>query len=127
MSSHEIIENLDYWLSSFSENNSNNICSLYDEQASLWGTLSPVKRDSPALIKDYFDQIFKYPNRYVKVVDSSIRIFGNIAICSGVYNFSWLNDGLKVSTVARFSFVYINKNGRWFIVEHHSSSMPVIA
>jgi len=125
LSSHEISQSLEHWLSSFSEDTSKNICSLYDEQASLWGTLSPVKRDSAVLIKEYFDQIFKYPNRCVKVVDSSIRVFGNMAICNGVYSFSWYNDALKITTVARFSFVYINKMGRWFIIEHHSSSIPV--
>lgn len=125
MSSQEITESLNHWLSSFSEDTSKDICSLYDEQASLWGTLSPKKRDSVTLIKDYFDQVFKYSNRSVKVVESSIRVFGNMAICNGIYNFSWFNNALKVTIVARFSFVYINKNGRWFIVEHHSSSIPV--
>jgi len=125
LSSQEIIESLNHWSSSFSEDSSNGICSLYDEQASLWGTLSPQRRDSVTLIKDYFDQLFKYSNRSVKVVDSSIRVFGNVAICNGEYSFSWFNKTIKVTTAARFSFVYINKKGRWFIIEHHSSYIPV--
>ncbi|MGK0268098.1 MAG: hypothetical protein ACI8Y3_000707 [Paraglaciecola sp.] len=127
MSSQDIVENMARWVSSFSEDTSKNICSLYDEQASLWATLSPIKRDSAALIKDYFNQIFKYPNRYVEITDSNIRLFGDVAICNGQYTFSWFNEGVKVITAARFSFVYINKGGRWFIIEHHSSFIPVVA
>ena len=124
MSSLEIVESVEHWLSSFSDETTNNICSLYDEKASLWGTLSPIKRDSVALIKDYFEQIFKYPNRSAEVIDSNIRLFNDIAICNGIYMFSWFNGAIEVKTTARFSFIYINKNGRWAIIEHHSSSMP---
>lgn len=113
------------WSSSFSENTSNNICSLYDQQASLWGTLSPIKRDSRALIKDYFDNLFMNKNRHVEFTDSKIRFFGDIALCNGLYTFSWVNDDVKVTTVARFSFVYVNKDGCWLIIDHHSSSLPI--
>ncbi len=125
MSSQEIVKSIEHWLSSFSDETTKNICSLYDEKASLWGTLSPIKRDSPALIKDYFEQIFKYSNRSAEIIDSSIRLFNDTAICNGVYTFSWFNGDIEVKTTARFSFVYINKNGRWSIIEHHSSSMPL--
>lgn len=126
MSSQEIIENMASWSSSFSEATSKNICSLYDEQASLWGTLSPIKRDSAPLIKAYFDKIFHYSNRSVEFTDSNIRFFGDIAICNGLYTFSWFDDDVKVTTIARFSFVYINKGGRWLIIDHHSSFIPVV-
>ncbi len=112
------------WLSLFSEDTSKGICALYDEQASLWGTLSPTKRDSAVLIKDYFDQIFKYQNRSVEFNSSTIRLFGGVAICNGLYTFSWYKEGVKVSTIARFSFVYVKKGAHWLIVEHHSSALP---
>ena len=88
------------------------------------GNLSPIKRNSTVLIRDYFEQIFSYSNRTAELVDSNIRVFGDMAICNGVYRLNWLNEGLKVAKIARFSFVYINKNERWFIIEHHSSFMP---
>jgi len=127
LNSQEIIENMDRWVSSFSEDTPENICALYDQQASLWGTLSPLKRDNAALIKDYFEQIFNYQNRYVEFNDSHIRFFGDIAICNGQYTFRWLKEGVKVTIVARFSFVYIKKCGRWLIIEHHSSTLPIAA
>ncbi|MGL1959016.1 MAG: DUF4440 domain-containing protein [Colwellia sp.] len=124
MSSQGIIENMDGWVSSFSEDTSRSICRLYDEKASLWGTLSPIKRDSAALIEDYFDQVFKYQNRNVKLNSSNIRVFGEVAISNGLYTFTWFKDSAKITTLARFSFVYIKKGDRWYIIEHHSSIAP---
>lgn len=125
LSSQEILKSMECWVSSFSENTSKNISSLYDVNAFLWGTLSPIKRDSAVLIKNYFDQLFKYENRYVTINDSNIRLLDNMAISSGFYTFSWFDKGVKVTTEARFSFVYVKKDGCWFIIEHHSSAMPV--
>ena len=113
------------WSSSFSEDTTDNICSLYDEHASLWGTLSPIKRDSTLLIKDYFNNIFKYPNRNVNFTGPTIRFFGDIAICNGLYTFNWFNNNVEITTSARFSIVYIKKNGHWLIIDHHSSFIPV--
>jgi hypothetical protein len=122
--SQEIIKSLNNWLSSFSEESSASICALYDVNASLWGTLSPIKRNNQSLIKDYFDQLFKFESRNVELNDSNIRILGDIAICNGQYTFAWIENGVKTRTKARFSFVYIKKNEEWFIVEHHSSVKP---
>lgn len=127
MSSQEITKKMKSWLSSFSEDTSRNICTLYDQHASLWGTLSPLKRDNADLIKDYFDHIFKYQNRHVELNDANIRLFGDIAICSGQYTFRWSKEGQKVSILARFSFVYKKEDGQWLIIEHHSSAMPIAA
>lgn len=124
MNSQEIIESLDNWLSSFSEKTPNSICTLYDDKAFLWGTLSPVKLDNLTLINGYFEKIFKYENRNVECNHSKVRLFGDIAICNGQYTFRWFNEGVKVTTVARFSFVYRKKNGRCFIIDHHSSFIP---
>lgn len=123
--SQEINENMTRWLVAFSESTSDNICALYDKHASLWGTTSPIKRNSSTLIKNYFDQIFKYQDRYVELNDSDISFFGEIAIINGLYTFNWLKENVKVTILARFSFVYIKKDGDWFIVEHHSSAIPV--
>ena len=112
MNSQEVIESLNNWLSSFSEDTTVNICNLYDEKAFLWGTLSPLKLDNRSLIKDYFEQIFRHKNRNAECNHSRIRLFGDIAICNGQYTFSW------------FTFVYKKKNGRCFIIDHHSSFFP---
>jgi hypothetical protein len=118
---------MENWLSSFSEDIPDNLCALYDEKAFLWGTLSQLKLDNTTLIKDYFKKIFKYKNRCVVFNDSNIRIFGDIGICNGHYTFKWINEGVEITTEARFSFVYRKKHGRCFIIDHHSSVIPIAA
>lgn len=124
MHSPDILRTMNYWVTAFSENSSDPICALYDEQATLWGTLSPIKRNSPALIKEYFACIFGYKNRQVTLTESNIRYFDNMAICNGLYIFSWLDSEKQVTLHARFSFVYVKKAEKWLIVEHHSSAVP---
>ena len=71
-------------------------------------------------IKDYFVHFLtKEPKGVLN--ETNIRIFGEIAINSGIYTFS-LNDGSSVQ--ARFTFVYKMIEGGWKIIEHHSSMMP---
>lgn len=124
MSLQEIKKVIDCWLNSFTGDTVKTICDLYDDQASLWGTFSPIKRNNKALIANYFEQIFKFKNRNVELNESNIRLFDNIAICNGLYTFNWVNQGVKEITKARFSFVYIKKDNKWLIAEHHSSILP---
>jgi hypothetical protein len=56
--------------------------------------------------------------------EQRVRIYGDIAINSGTYSFNNVRDGKPVTTAARFSFVYRNRDGRWVIVDHHSSAVP---
>ena len=53
--------------------------------------------------------------------ESNVRRFGDIAINSGVYTFTF-KDGVSVQ--ARFTYVYQWDGERWMIIEHHSSAMP---
>jgi hypothetical protein len=65
------------------------------------------------------------PPTYKAVLgEQRIRVYGNLAINTGTYTFSELRDGKEVVRPARFSFVFRNVNGRWLIVDHHSSAMP---
>lgn len=50
-----------------------------------------------------------------------MRVFGDLAINSGLYTFTFA-DGSTVA--ARFTFVYRRSGDRWQIIEHHSSRMP---
>jgi hypothetical protein len=35
-----------------------------------------------------------------------------------------MRDGKPATIAARFSFVYRQRDGRWMIVDHHSSAVP---
>jgi uncharacterized protein (TIGR02246 family) len=113
------------WAALFTDDNPDPILALYDKEAVMWGTLSPARRDNPAAIRDYFEKAFKaLPGHKVTFGDQSIRVYGNTAINTGYYTFSFVKDGKPTSLPARYSFVYVKRNGDWKIVDFHSSKMP---
>lgn len=120
MSSTEIASLFDEWNSALQSGNPKNVVALYETNGVLLPTVSNKVRHNPEEIEDYFVQFLaKGPKG--KIDEANIRTFGDIAINSGVYTFSF-NDGASVQ--ARYTFVYRWNGQRWMIVEHHSSQMP---
>jgi uncharacterized protein (TIGR02246 family) len=114
------------WADAFGAETPDRILALYDHDAVLWGTLSPQRRDNPEAIRDYMVNAFKaLPGHKVAFGDQLIRVYGDTAINTGYYTFSYNKDGESKSLPARYSFVYAKRNGQWVIVDHHSSAMPV--
>ena len=113
------------WAEVFVLDDPDPILDLYDKEGVLWGTISATRRDDPAAIRDYFVKAFKaLPGHKVAFGDQLIRVYGNTAINTGYYTFSFVKDGNPTSLPARYSFVYLKRNGAWKIVDHHSSKMP---
>ena len=55
----------------------------------------------------------------VKVLDA------RSAIDTGLYRFTFHNaDGTTDSVDARYTFVYEKRDGKWWIINHHSSLVP---
>ena len=101
------------------------VLALYDPQAVLWGTRSPTLRDNPTAVRDYFKILDTVPPSYKVVVDQQrIRVYGDVAINTGAYTFSEMRDDKPLVRPARFSFVFRKRDGRWLIVDHHSSAVP---
>jgi uncharacterized protein (TIGR02246 family) len=113
------------WIDGMNSHNAERVVALYDAEAVLWGTRSSSLRDTPATVRDYFKVLQTVPSSYkVALGEQRIRIYGDIAINTGTYTFSEDRDGKSVTRPARFSFVYRNRDGRWLIVDHHSSAVP---
>jgi uncharacterized protein (TIGR02246 family) len=113
------------WIDGMNSHNAERVVALYDQEAVLWGTRSPTLRDNPATVRDYFKILGTVPPSYKVVLDEQrIRVYGDIAINTGAYTFSEVRDDKPVVRPARFTFVYLNRNGRWMIVDHHSSATP---
>jgi uncharacterized protein (TIGR02246 family) len=113
------------WIDGMNSHNAERVVALYDTDAVLWGTRSATLRDTPATVRDYFKILQTVPSSYKVVVgEQRIRIYGDIAINTGTYTFSEDRDDKPVIRPARFSFVYRNRDGRWLIVDHHSSVVP---
>jgi uncharacterized protein (TIGR02246 family) len=113
------------WINAMKSRDPERVVALYDPEAVFWGTVSPVLRDNPAAVRDYFNALRRLPPEFkVLLGEQRIRVFGDIAINTGTYSSSSVRDGKPTNLSARFSFVYRNRDGRWLIVDHHSSAVP---
>ena len=111
----DVVSATQAWVDAMSSRDVDRVVALYDPEAILWGTVSPVLRDNPAAIRDYFKGLPGMPAEFKGVIgEQRVRVYGETAI----------NTGTPTTQLARFSFVYRNRDGRWLIVDHHSSSMP---
>lgn len=113
------------WGEVVAENNPETISALYAKDGVLWGTLSPTVRSDPGGINAYFVGAYKaLPKLTVKFGDQLIRVYGNTAVNTGYYTFSFLKDGKTENLPARYSFTFVKDGDKWLIVDHHSSTMP---
>lgn len=113
------------WVAAYDSRDPENILALYANDAVFWGTTSPTLRDAPDEVRDYFKNMASRPHARVEIGEHRVRVFGDVAINTGFYTFSDVRDGEATTFPARFSFVYRKQdNGRWLIVDHHSSAIP---
>lgn len=112
------------WADAYNSHDIEQILARYDAEAVLWGTVSPTIRDTPAAFRDYFKSLPGRPQARVVIGEQRIRVYGDTANNSGYYTFSDARDGQPVTTPARFSLTFRLRDGRWMIVDHHSSRVP---
>jgi uncharacterized protein (TIGR02246 family) len=113
------------WARALGEDDPDKVLPLYSDDAVLWGTLSPKLRADRAALRDYFVSAFKVlPGLKVAFGDQLIRVYGDTAVNSGYYTFSYVKDGETKTFPARYSFTYVKSGEHWLIVDHHSSAMP---
>jgi len=121
----QVQQAIDTWIDAVNSRQSEAVASLYEENAVLLPTLSPKVANTPLLRKGYFDKFTAHPGLIGMVNEEHIRIYGDIAINSGLYTFTYDKDGQTVIVPARFSFVYHKTPQGWMIIDHHSSKLPV--
>ena len=112
------------WAEAFNSRDPARVLALYDAEAVFWGTVSPTLRDIPDAIRDYFKGMPDQPQARVVLGEQRIRVYGESASNTGSYTFSNVRDGQPVTIPARFSVTYRQRDGRWMIVDYHSSAMP---
>jgi uncharacterized protein (TIGR02246 family) len=106
-------------------NDPDKIARLYAADSVLWGTLSPTVRADPAALRDYFVTAFRVlPDLEVAFGEQLIRVYGNAAVNTGYYTFSYRKGGETRTLPARYSFTFVKFGDDWVIVDHHSSAMP---
>jgi uncharacterized protein (TIGR02246 family) len=112
------------WVEAFASHDADRIAALYAPDAVFWGTNSPTIRDTPALIREYFGNLKGRPTVRIEIDEQHIRVYGDVAINSGRYTVHEVKDGQPTVRPLRFSFVYRRQEGRWLIIDHHSSALP---
>jgi len=108
------------WAAAFNSRDPSRITLLYDLNAVLWGTSAKTLATTPAAIGEYFKDMPATPNLRVALGEQHIRVFGDMAINTGNYTFSFP----KGEVAARYTLVFRFHDGKWWIVEHHSSRVP---
>jgi uncharacterized protein (TIGR02246 family) len=122
----EILALFDRWNEKLQTRDPQIVAQEYAEDGGiLVPTLSPKVRHNREEIADYFVYFLaKNPNGII--TESNVRVYGDIAINSGLYTFEvdGEEEGSRVDALARFTFVYKKEGDDWTIVEHHSSMLP---
>src|SRR5262245_66303747 len=82
------------WAQALGEDDPEKVLPLYADDAVLWGTLSPTVRSDRTALRDYFVTAFKVlPSLKVTFGDQLIRVYGNAAVNTGYYTFTFIQDG----------------------------------
>lgn len=118
----EILDRFAAWDAALRTGDPDAVVALYEPGAVLLPTFSNQVRYDPAEIRSYFTKLLQR-RPTAAVVDGRVRVFGDVAVHSGVYAFAFESGPLREAR-ARFTFVYRRQGGAWRIVEHHSSAMP---
>lgn len=111
------------WASALSSNNPQEVANIYEPGAILYATFQN-QLDTPDGIKGYFAKLMKHNDLAVKFTSKNIRMFGETALNSGLYTFSYMEKGKLIQIPARFTLVFTHSKEGWKIVEHHSSVLP---
>lgn len=115
------------WRDALASGKPENIVKLYAEDAMLLATLAKDPIDNQKDRAEYFTGLMKKPALKATVNQEHIRILDeDDAVVSGVYTFSFKEGDKVVEVPARYSFVLEKTEGKWMIVEHHSSKVPTL-
>ncbi|MCE3006405.1 MAG: SgcJ/EcaC family oxidoreductase [Alphaproteobacteria bacterium] len=113
------------WRAALSSGEAKNVVQLYDEDATLFATLEPKPLTTQRERTRYFTTLTAKPKLSATVNQKKIQILDDeYALVSGIYTFRFEQDGKTVAVPARYTFVYEKEDGRWMILEHHSSKVP---
>jgi uncharacterized protein (TIGR02246 family) len=111
------------WAAAFSKGDLDALMRLYDDEAQLWGTSSSQLRKGARAIRQYYAQLIAaFPGTRIAVRESNPRRYGDAGVNSGSYTLRRVAaNGKMAVTSARFTMTYVRRDGKWLIVDQHSS------
>lgn len=121
----QIAARFDRWEAAVETGDAEKVADLYAPDAVLLPTLSPEIRTTRDGIVDYFEH-FLARNPTGEKIRSVVKVLdARSAIDTGLYRFTFHNaDGTTASADARYTYVYEKRDGKWWIINHHSSLVP---
>ncbi|MFE7510901.1 SgcJ/EcaC family oxidoreductase [Streptomyces sp. NPDC057540] len=122
----EIAGLFDRWNAALRSGDPERVTRLYAEDAVLLPTASPRIRTDHAEIADYFAHFLQKKPRGEKIRTEIEVLDSDSAIDAGLYRFHLTDPktGVTKPVEARYTYVYEKRDGRWLIVNHHSSVLP---
>lgn len=115
----------DRWNAALATNDPDAVVKNYAADAVLLPTVENGPLIGPQEIRGYFVAFLKkHPSGTVD--RRTIHIGCNVAYDVGLYTFSVDGDqpGSRTQVLARYTYIYEPRSGRWLIVHHHSSKQP---
>ena len=123
-STRQVAAATDDWRAAYDSRDPKRITVLYAADAALWGTNLKAIAVTPAAVAEYFKDAPARPDARVVFSEQHIRVYGDLALNSGTYTFNGVRDGKPTTSPARFSIAFRKQEGKWLIVDHHSSRLP---
>lgn len=120
----QVVAATDEWRAAYDSRDPKRIAAMYAPDAVLWGTNLKAIATTPADVAEYFKDAAARPDARVVFSQQNVRVYGDVALNSGTYAFNGARDGKPVSSPARFSIAFRRQEGKWLIVDHHSSRLP---
>lgn len=121
----DVKEALLEWKTSVEAADMDAIMALYAQDAIMISTFAQKPLTERKQIEGFFQMVVVNPDIKVEILESHPRTYDKMATNSGRYALSYTQEGEQVVVPARYTFVYKLDNGKWMVVEHHSSRMPV--
>jgi hypothetical protein len=110
---------VDFWAKSIGALTPYEMSNLYSDNAILLATYENLLLGKQQ-IRGYFDDFLDKENLSCEIVDNFTQSFAREQIASGIYLFSFTENGNEKIVKARYSFVIYDGK----IVNHHSSETP---
>jgi uncharacterized protein (TIGR02246 family) len=117
---------LNGWIEAVNSGQVGTICALYRIDAVLLATFDPKPLATPKERENYFVNFKARKGLKAAVDECHAQRLGDAAgTASGLYTFSFVENGAPQTARARFTFVYERqRDGQWLIAAHHSSVAP---
>ncbi|MGG8408289.1 SgcJ/EcaC family oxidoreductase [Streptomyces sp. 12297] len=122
----EVAALFDRWNAALQSGDARKVADRYARDAVLLPTASPRIRTTRAEIVDYFEHFLQKKPKGQKIRSVINILDRNSAIDAGLYRFHLTDPktGAKTAVDARYTYEYEKRDGRWLIVNHHSSVLP---